>query len=162
MSPSSTGATGARPPGAPAHQPSSTRALSAAALRLRRVLLIATAVLVLAQVLWVLVVGSHRAAATLLVGALATTALLSSIWIILARMVRSGVTALAGWVAGGYLLRIGILLAALLGGRAAGLDTKVIGISLIAAIVVGMLAETTVLARTRILAVETKNPDTGA
>ena len=70
--------------------------------------------------------------------------------------------ALAGWVAGGYLLRIGILLAALLGGRAAGLDTKVIGISLIAAIVVGMLAETTVLARTRILAVETKNPDTGA
>lgn len=141
---------------------SNAQALAVAATRLRAILLIANAVLVAAQVVWVFGMGARHPLGTLTVAALATTALLSSVWIILGRMVRAGLSALAGWVAGGYMLRIGILLAALLGGRAAHLDVKVIGVSLIVAIVVGMFAETTVLTRTRIVTVETKGPDTGA
>ncbi|MBO3724815.1 pseudouridine synthase [Actinomyces bowdenii] len=140
----------------------SGRALLGAASRLRRVLLLVTGILVLAQALWILAVGAQRPLATLLVGAVATTALLSSIWAVLGRMARSGFAALAAWVAGGYLLRIGILLVALLGGRAAGLDVAVMGISLISAIIAGMLAETIILARARIPAVEPRAPDTPA
>lgn len=149
----------ATPPG-PAR--SSDGALSAAVARIRRILIVAAVVLVAAQALWVLALGARAPLATLLVGAAATTALLASIWVLLARMVRSGVTALAGWVAGGYLLRIGILLVALLGGRAAGLDVRVIGITLIVAIVVGLIAEALVLSRARIPVVDTEKPGTGA
>ena len=58
------------------------------------------------------------------------------------------------WVAGGYLGKIALLAMGLLGGRALGCDTRVIGVSLIVAILVGMFAEVTVLTRARILAVE--------
>ena len=132
--------------------------LSGAVARLKRLLVAVSALLVAAQALWVVGVGADRPVLTLLVGAAATTALLSSIWIILGRMVRSGFTALAAWVAGGYLLRLGIGLVALLAGRAAGLDTKVIGVSFIVAIVAGMLCEVGVLARARILTVEPDGP----
>lgn len=140
----------------------SSRALLEAAVRLRRVLLMVTGILIAAQALWVLALGVQRPLATLLVGALVTMALLSSIWILLGRMARSGFAALAAWVAGGYLLRIGILLAALLGGRAAGLDLTVMGVSLIAAIIAGMLAETIILSRARILTVEPGTSGDGA
>ena len=63
---------------------------------------------------------------------------------------------LVAWMAGGYLAKVAILAVALLGGRALGCDSRVIGLSLIAAILVGMFAEATVLAQARILAVEPK------
>ena len=63
---------------------------------------------------------------------------------------------LVAWVAVGYLGKIALLAVGLLGGRALGCDTRVIGISLIVAILVGMFAEATVLAQARILAVEPK------
>ena len=59
-------------------------------------------------------------------------------------------------LAGGYLGKIALLAVGLLGGRALGCDTRVIGVTLIVAIPVGMFAEATVLAQARILAVEPK------
>ena len=59
-----------------------------------------------------------------------------------------------GWMGGGYLARISLLALVLLGGRVIGLDTRVIGVSLIVAVLVSLFAEVTVLTRARILAVE--------
>lgn len=138
----------------PAQAPAASPALLSAVARLRRILMIATGALIAAQSLWALVGPVARPAASLAVAALATAAMLSSIWLILGRMVRSGPAVMTGWVGGGYIARIAILVVALLGGRALGLDVRMIGVGLIAAILVGMLAETIVLSRARLLAVE--------
>ena len=133
-------------------------ALTGAVARLRRLLLGASCVLVAAQVAWTLLGEPRRPLPTLLVSAVDTTALLSSIWLVLGRMVRSGTGLVPAWVAAGYVLRLGILAAAVVVGKVAGLDTRMIGTSLIVAVLTGLLAETVVLARTRILVVE---PDAG-
>ncbi|WP_246742131.1 pseudouridine synthase [Actinomyces sp. HMT897] len=133
-------------------------ALTGAVARLRRLLLGASCVLVAAQVAWTLLGEPRRPLPTLLVSAAATTALLSSIWLVLGRMVRSGTGLVPAWVAAGYVLRLGILAAAVVVGKVAGLGTRMIGTSLIVAVLTGLLAETVVLARTRILVVE---PDAG-
>ena len=133
-------------------------ALTGAVARLRRLLLGASCVLVAAQVAWSLLGEPRRPLPTLLVSAVATTALLSSIWLVLGRMVRSGTGLVPAWVAAGYVLRLGILAAAVVVGKVAGLGTRMIGTSLIVAVLTGLLAETVVLARTRILVVE---PDAG-
>ena len=133
-------------------------ALPGAVARLRRLLLGASCVLVAAQVAWTLLGEPRRPLPTLLVSAAATTALLSSIWLVLGRMVRSGTGLVPAWVAAGYVLRLGILAAAVVVGKVAGLGTRMIGTSLIVAVLTGLLAETVVLARTRILVVE---PDAG-
>lgn len=138
-------------------------ALREAAARLRRIVTVAAVVLVVGQALWCLIGGARgvvaRPLGTLPVAAGATTVLLAATWWFLARMVRSGTGLLVVWVLSGYLGKIAILAAALLGGRALGLDTKVIGLSLIVVILVGMLAEATVLAQARILAVEPMSGD---
>ena len=126
--------------------------------RLRCLLLGASCVLVAAQVAWSLLGEPRRPLPTLAVSAAATTALLSSIWLVLGRMVRSGTGLVPAWVAAGYVLRLGILAAAVVVGKVAGLGTRMIGTSLIVAVLTGLLAETVVLARTRILVVE---PDAG-
>ena len=134
--------------------------LSEASTRLRRILSVAAVVLVAGEVLWCLIGGARGAVAhplgTLLAAAGSTTVLLAATWWFLDRMVRSGMGVLVAWMAGGYLAKVAILAVALLGGRALGCDSRVIGLSLIAAILVSMFAEATVLAQARILAVEPK------
>ena len=136
------------------------RTLREASARLRRILTVAAVVLVVGEVLWCLIGASRGAVArplgTLPAAAGSTTVLLAVTWWFLDRMVRSSMGALVAWLAGGYLGKVSILAVALLGGRALGCDTRVIGLSLIAAILVGMFAEATVLAQARILAVEPK------
>ena len=138
-------------------------ALRDAAARLRRILIVAAVVLVAAQALWCLIAGSRGAVArplgTLPVAAGSTTVLLAATWWILEHMVRSTRGALVAWMAGGYLGKVAILAVALLGGRALGLDSRVIGVSLIIAILVGMFSEATVLTQAPILAVEPMNGD---
>ena len=151
--------TGAGASAGPGAGPGAARpALTGAVARLRRLLLGASCVLVAAQVAWTLLGEPRRPLPTLLVSAVATTALLSSIWLVLGRMVRSGTGLVPAWVAAGYVLRLGILAAAVVVGKVAGLGTRMIGTSLIVAVLTGLLAETVVLARTRILVVE---PDAG-
>ncbi|WP_314458218.1 pseudouridine synthase [uncultured Actinomyces sp.] len=139
-------------------QRTNARTLHEASARLRRILTAATVVLVVGEALWCLIGGPRGAMArplgTLLAAAGSTTVLLAATWWFLDRMVRSSMGGLVAWLAGGYLGKVSILAAALLGGRILGCDTRVIGISLIAAILVGMFAEATVLAQARILAVE--------
>ncbi len=52
-----------------------------------------------------------------------------------------------------------VLATALVGGRSLGLDIRVIGVSVIAVILVGMFAEATVLSQARILVVEPNKDD---
>ena len=119
--------------------------------RLRRILTIATGVLVALELLWCvgggMTGGVARPTGTFPVAAVATALLLASTWWVLARMVRSGMGLMAAWMGGGYLARISLLALVLLGGR-------VIGVSLIVAVLVSLFAEVTVLTRARILAVE--------
>ena len=100
-----------------------------------------------------------RPLGTLPAAAAATTLLLAATWWFLDRMVHSDTGGLVVWVAGGYLGKIALLAVGLLGGRALGCDMRVIGVSFIVAILVGMFAEATVLAQARILAVEPKSRD---
>ncbi|MEZ7760488.1 pseudouridine synthase [Actinomyces oris] len=143
--------------------PTNARALRQASARLRRILSVAAVVLVVGEALWCLTGGARgaveRPLGTLLAAVGTTTLLLAATWWFLDRMVRSGMRGLAVWIAGGYLGKIALLAVGLLGGRALGCDMRVIGVSLIVAILVGMFAEATVLAQARILAVEPKSRD---
>ena len=143
--------------------PTNARALREAAARLRRILMVAAVVLVAGEVLWCLIGGSHGAVTqplgTLPAAVGTTTLLLAASWWFLDRMVHSDTGSLVSWVASGYLGKIVLLAVGLLGGRALGCDTRVIGVSFIVAILVGMFAEATVLAQARILAVEPKKDD---
>ena len=137
--------------------------LREASTRLRRILSVAAVVLVAGEVLWCLIGGARGVVAhplgTLLAAAGSTTVLLAATWWFLDRMVHSDTGGLVVWVAGGYLGKIALLAVGLLGGRALGCDMRVIGVSLIVAILVGMFTEATVLAQARILAVEPKSRD---
>ena len=143
--------------------PTNARTLCQASAMLRRILVVAAVLLVVGEALWCLIGGARGAVAhplgTLLAAAGSTTVLLAATWWFLDRMVRSGMGALVAWMAGGYLGKIALLAVGLLGGRALGCDTRVIGVTLIVAILVGMFAEATVLAQARILAVEPKSRD---
>ena len=140
--------------------PTNARALRQASARLRQILAVATVLLVAGEALWCLIGGARgavdRPLGTLLAAVGTTTLLLAATWWFLDRMVHSDAGGLVAWVAGGYLGKIALLAVGLLGGRALGCDTRVIGVSLIVAILVGMFAEATVLAQARILAVEPK------
>ena len=143
--------------------PTNARALRQASARLRQNLAVATVLLVAGEALWCLIGGARgavdRPLGTLLAAVVTTTLLLAATWWFLDRMVHSDTGGLVVWVAGGYLGKIALLAAGLLGGRALGCDTRVIGVSLIVAILVGMFAEATVLAQARILAVEPMTDD---
>ena len=145
--------------------PSTTnaRALRQASARLRRILAVAAVVLVVGEALWCLTGGARgaveRPLGTLLAAVGTTTLLLAATWWFLDRMVRSGMRGLAVWIAGGYLAKVAVLATALVGGRSLGLDIRVIGVSAIAAILVGMFAEATVLSQARILVVEPNKDD---
>ena len=143
--------------------PTNARALRQASARLRRILSVAAVVLVVGEALWCLTGGARgaveRPLGTLLAAVGTTTLLLAATWWFLDRMVRSGMRGLAVWIAGGYLAKVAVLATALVGGRSLGLDIRVIGVSVIAVILVGMFAEATVLAQARILAVEPKKDD---
>lgn len=143
--------------------PTNARALREAAARLRRILIVAAVVLVVGEALWCLIGGARGAVAqplgTLLAAVGTTTLLLAATWWFLDRMIHSDTGTLVAWMAGGYLGKVALLAVGLLGGRALGCDTRVIGVSLIVAILVGMFAESTVLAQARILAVEPKKSD---
>ena len=143
--------------------PTNARALREAAARLRRILIVAAVVLVVGEALWCLTGGARgaveRPLGTLLAAVGATTLLLAATWWFLDRMVRSGMRGLAAWIAGGYLAKVAVLATALVGGRSLGLDIRVIGVSVIAAILVGMFAEATVLSQARILVVEPNKDD---
>ena len=135
--------------------PTNARALREAAARLRRILIVAAVVLVVGEALWCLIGGSRGA----VVRPLGTMVLLAATWWFLDRMVRSGMRGLAAWIAGGYLAKVAVLATALVGGRSLGLDIRVIGVSVIAVILVGMFAEATVLSQARILVVEPNKDD---
>ena len=143
--------------------PTNARALREAAARLRRILSVAAVVLVVGEALWCLSGGARgaveRPLGTLLAAVGATTLLLAATWWFLDRMVRSGMRGLAAWIAGGYLAKVAVLATALVGGRSLGLDIRVIGVSVIAVILVGMFAEATVLSQARILVVEPNKDD---
>ena len=143
--------------------PTNARTLRQASARLRRILAVAAVVLVVGEALWCLAGGARSAVTqplgTLLVAVVTTTLLLTATWWFLDRMVRSGMRGLAVWIAGGYLAKVAVLATALVGGRSLGLDIRVIGVSAIAAILVGMFAEATVLSQARILVVEPNKDD---
>ena len=143
--------------------PTNARTRCQASARLRRILVVAAVLLVVGEALWCLIGGARgavdRPLGTLPAAAAATTLLLAATWWFLDRMVHSDTGGLVVWVAGGYLGKIALLAVGLLGGRALGCDMRVIGVSLIVAILVGMFAEATVLAQARILAVEPKSRD---
>lgn len=143
--------------------PTNARALRQASARLRRILSVAAVVLVVGEALWCLTGGARgaveRPLGTLLAAVGTTTLLLAATWWFLDRMVRSGMRGLAVWIAGGYLAKVAVLATALVGGRSLGLDIRVIGVSAIAAILVGMFAEATVLSQARILVVEPNKDD---
>ena len=143
--------------------PTNARTLRQASARLRRILAVAAVVLVVGEALWCLAGGARSAVTqplgTLLVAVVTTTLLLTATWWFLDRMVHSDTGDLVVWVAGGYLGKIALLAVGLLGGRALGCDTRVIGVSAIAAILVGMFAEATVLSQARILVVEPNKDD---
>ena len=143
--------------------PTNARALRQASARLRRILSVAAVVLVVGEALWCLTGGARgaveRPLGTLLAAVGTTTLLLAATWWFLDRMVRSGMRGLAVWIAGGYLAKVAVLATALVGGRSLGLDIRVIGVSAIAAILVGMFAEETVLSQARILVVEPNKDD---
>ena len=143
--------------------PTNARALRQASARLRRILSVAAVVLVVGEALWCLTGGARgaveRPLGTLLAAVGTTTLLLAATWWFLDRMVRSGMRGLAAWIAGGYLAKVAVLATALVGGRSLGLDIRVIGVSAIAAILVGMFAEATVLSQARILVVEPNKDD---
>ena len=143
--------------------PTNAGALRQASARLRRILSVAAVVLVVGEALWCLTGGARgaveRPLGTLLAAVGTTTLLLAATWWFLDRMVHSDTGSVVAWVAAGYLGKIALLAVGLLGGRALGCDTRVIGVSLIVAILVGMFAESTVLAQARILAVEPKKDD---
>ena len=143
--------------------PTNARALRQASARLRRILAVAAVVLVVGEALWCLAGGARSAVTqplgTLLAAVGTTTLLLAATWWFLDRMVRSGMRGLAVWIAGGYLAKVAVLATALVGGRSLGLDIRVIGVSAIAAILVGMFAEATVLSQARILVVEPNKDD---
>ena len=143
--------------------PTNARALRQASARLRRILAVAAVVLVVGEALWCLTGGARgaveRPLGTLLAAVGTTTLLLAATWWFLDRMVRSGMRGLAVWIAGGYLAKVAVLATALVGGRSLGLDIRVIGVSAIAAILVGMFAEATVLSQARILVVEPNKDD---
>ena len=143
--------------------PTHARALRQASARLRRILSVAAVVLVVGEALWCLTGGARgaveRPLGTLLAAVGTTTLLLAATWWFLDRMVRSGMRGLAVWIAGGYLAKVAVLATALVGGRSLGLDIRVIGVSAIAAILVGMFAEATVLSQARILVVEPNKDD---
>ena len=143
--------------------PTNARTLRQASARLRRILAVAAVVLVVGEALWCLAGGARSAVTqplgTLLVAVVTTTLLLTATWWFLDRMVHSDTGGLVVWVAGGYLGKIALLAVGLLGGRALGCDTRVIGVSAIAAILVGMFAEATVLSQARILVVEPNKDD---
>ena len=143
--------------------PTNARALRQASARLRRILSVAAVVLVVGEALWCLTGGARgaveRPLGTLLAAGGTTTLLLAATWWFLDRMVRSGMRGLAVWIAGGYLAKVAVLATALVGGRSLGLDIRVIGVSAIAAILVGMFAEATVLSQARILVVEPNKDD---
>ena len=110
--------------------PTNARTLCQASARLRRILVVAAVLLVVGEALWCLI-GGARGAVDRPLGTLPAAAAATTL-----------------------LLAVGLL-----GGRALGCDTRVIGVSLIVAILVGMFAEATVLAQARILAVEPKSRD---
>lgn len=143
--------------------PTNARALRQASARLRRILSVAAVVLVVGEALWCLTGGARgaveRPLGTLLAAVGTTTLLLAATWWFLDRMVRSGMRGLAVWIAGGYLAKVAVLATALVGGRSLGLDIRVIGVSAIAVILVGMFAEATVLSQARILVVEPNKDD---
>ena len=143
--------------------PTNARTLRQASARLRRILAVAAVVLVVGEALWCLIGGSRgavvRPLGTLMCAAGSTMVLLAATWWFLDRMVRSGMRGLAAWIAGGYLAKVAVLATALVGGRSLGLDIRVIGVSLIVAILVGMVAEATVLSQARILVVEPNKDD---
>ena len=143
--------------------PTNARALRQASARLRRILAVAAVVLVVGEALWCLTGGARgaveRPLGTLLAAVGTTTLLLAATWWFLDRMVRSGMRGLAVWIAGGYLAKVAVLATALVGGRSLGLDIRVIGVSVIAVILVGMFAEATVLSQARILVVEPNKDD---
>jgi len=137
--------------------------LREASTRLRRILSVAAVVLVAGEVLWCVIGGARGAVAhplgTLLAAAGSTTVLLAATWWFLDRMVRSGMGVLVAWIVCGYLAKVAVLATALVGGRSLGLDIRVIGVSVIAVILVGMFAEATVLSQARILVVEPNKDD---
>lgn len=82
----------------------------------------------------------------------ATLVLVGLTWVTVSRAA-AGPETLVAWIAGGYVAKVLVLAAALLGARAAGLDVRAIGICVVVAVVVTLGCEVRAFLGTRVPAV---------
>lgn len=118
---------------------------------LRRTLLAVVAVSVVLELLWG-VLAPGRPWVSALVAVVATVALVSLTWLTVSRAAAGPETLLA-WIAGGYVAKVVIVAAALLGARAAGLDVRMVGICVVIVVVVALGCEVWAFVRARVPAV---------
>lgn len=70
------------------------------------------------------------------------------------RMIRGGLQGLPAWAALGYLSRVLIVGVALIGGRIAGLEVRVVGLAVLATIALMTVGEVTAFSRARVTPVD--------
>jgi len=118
---------------------------------LRRTLLLAGLVAVGLELLWG-VLAPARPWTSALVAVAATVALVSMTWLTVSRAAAGPETLLA-WIAGGYVAKVAIVAAALLGARATDLDVRMVGICVVVVVVVALACEVWAFLRARVPAV---------
>lgn len=125
--------------------------LERAGKRIRLVTLLLGVAVVMGVVVWMF---TSEASARYLTGGWAVGAVVAmtvfSVFV-LRRVFQSPQASLPGWLGLGYLGRILIVAVALIGGRFAGAEVRVIGVALIVTILLSTLAEVWLLSRARIL-----------
>lgn len=118
---------------------------------LRRTLLLAGLVAVGLELLWG-ALAPGRLWVSALVAVAATVALVSMTWLTVSRAA-AGPETLLVWVAGGYVAKVAVVAAALLGARAADLDVRPVGICVVVVVVVTLGCEVWAFLRARVPAV---------
>ncbi|MDN6429652.1 MAG: hypothetical protein L0L69_00505 [Propionibacterium sp.] len=122
--------------------------LHAAVGGLRRILVGAGTVVVVAEVAWGLLAPT-RPLTSALVAVLASLVLFVITWLTVSRAAAAPLTVVA-WIAGGYLAKVAVVAGAVLGARAADLDARLVGIAVVVSVVVTVGCEMWVLLRVRV------------